>query len=215
MHTYVQIIIAAMTILVIHIALLVGFMQQTKIRLPDAHRLMQVSLHLVGNEFGTQSSAPIMNTKLSETSKPDHQSARALQTVKARSEASKPTQSTAENSHVSGNFRWRSPSAYQQRETMNAMQLQQIAFQRKAQVAAVLEGMSKISSQLAPIITAKIICTQEADDDIACVPEPTETERLLIVQFVNLARQAHQLGVTENPINLDFGATLGVSVSLR
>jgi hypothetical protein len=102
---------------------------------------------------------------------------------------------------------------------MNALQREQITFQRQsqrqAQAAAIMEGLSTLSSQLHPLITASIDCTQEANDEITCLPEPQENERLLIIQFFQLAIQAHRLGITGNPVTMDFGDALEVSVLLR
>jgi hypothetical protein len=216
MLTYARIPIAVVTSLLVHVALLIGIMYQVvKVRPLEMHGLMQVTLHPSLNKSSAQPQSQLAETTLSETSKPKFKSKPKLETVEPGSDVPKPTQTIAKNSQISGHFRWRPPSTYNQREVMNAMQLEQIAFQRKAEINAVLQGLSAISSQLGLVITERIDCTQQANDNLDCVPEPGENERSLIVQFFNLAIQAHRLGITENPVRMDFSETSGVSVMLR
>lgn len=205
--TYTQILIAALISLLIHAILLMVILQPVKVRPPNKEGLVQVALHLSFSQSGVQSRLQLPEATSSKTRKSDRKPIRALQTVKPKP--------IVANDQISGRFYWRPPSAYQQSEVMNAMQLQQIAFQRRSQAAAVLDGLSSIASQLGPVITSKIICTQQDNDEINCVPEPKENERSLIVQFLNLAMQAHRLGLSENPLHMDFGATSGVSVMWR
>ncbi len=211
MNTYLRILIAAMASLLIHIALIIGVIHQMKLRPHDKQSVFQVALNLPLNKPRFQT-PPQLETTLFKIRKPS--AIRAKQTVTPKPDIPKPTQTAAMDGPLLGNVDWHSPPTYQRNEIMNALQLTQLAHQRESQVTAVLSGLSAIASQLRPIITDSIVCTQQVDNNIDCIPELKENERLLIIQFFNLALQGHRLGIIQNPVRMDFGAALGVSLML-
>jgi hypothetical protein len=106
------------------------------------------------------------------------------------------------------------PDSLQEEELMKAMHIAQLAQQRESERAAVMAGLSNLAAQLRPVLHARIECVQLAAG-FECTPEPEERTRPLLMQFFNLAIEAHRLGVTENPLRLEFGPEQVLSVTLR
>ena len=97
---------------------------------------------------------------------------------------------------------------------MNAMQQAVLADQRSSRAVAVSIGLSNLSAQLGPVLTGRVVCAQHADNEIDCTPVPGDEVRRLLVQLFNLALEARQLGIAENPVRVDFGPERSVSVIL-
>jgi hypothetical protein len=215
MKPHVRISIACIVSLLLHAGLLIGIKPSTKPHHSTEQGLLQTTLQLSLNKRQAQPLRQPIKTALAETKKSDTKPKHLLRAARSKSEMHESIQPVATGGQLRGRFRWRPPSTYLQSDMMNAMQLAQLARQREAQAATILTGLSTIAAQLAPIMTTRITCTQKEDSGIDCIPEPQEKERALIVQFFNLSIQAHQLGITENLIRMDFGASLGISLKLR
>lgn len=214
MNFYVRVLIAVFASLLVHIALVAWIMQQMKIRSVDDREFLQVTLSQ-SDKHSAQPLPHLMESTLPQAGKPDVRPIRAVKKVTPTPDSPKSIQAVAIDSHILDHFHWRPPSTHQQSGIMNGMQLSLLAHQRASQVTAVLAGLSAISSQLSPTITASIVCVQQTDNNIDCTPEPKENERALIIQFFSLALQARGLGISENPVRMDFGTALSVSVTLR
>jgi hypothetical protein len=115
---------------------------------------------------------------------------------------------------ISGGLQGQSPPAYRQNQIMNAMQQAQFAQQRELHRIAILAGLANLSAQLRQVVIEKIACTQQVDNTINCTPVQNEKTQTLLKQFFGLAIEAHSLGIAENPVRMDFGSELGVSVTL-
>jgi hypothetical protein len=64
------------------------------------------------------------------------------------------------------------------------------------------------------VITGKINCAQQEDNEIECIPAQKEKVYTLLKQFFDLASEAHKLGIAENPVRMDLGTDQGVSITL-
>lgn len=129
------------------------------------------------------------------------------------------TKDVAQNAQVAGSrssglFLWQPPPVRDPNEGMNAMNFAQLAQQRESQRYAVSAGLANLAAQMRSVVTGKIVCTQKESTEIECRPKPNESVRQYLEQFLYLALEAHRLGVAENPVHLDFGEELGVSVKL-
>lgn len=195
--------IAVLVSLLLHIAVLVWVMQLVKVRSPDGQGLLQVFLQ---NDVRT-SDRPIQFQ--GDTAPP------ALKNPQP-----KPVQTPTDipklpRSITGGHFHAPPYPAVQQAEQMNAMRLAQLAQQREAERAAVMTGMTNLAAQLRPLISTSLVCAQQTKNEIDCTPAPEDKLRPLLKQFFNLAIQARRLGVAGNPVRMDFGPELGVSVTLQ
>lgn len=207
MNVYLRLSIAVLVSLLAHVVLLMWVMQQVRERLPDEHGLLQVYLSQHTGQPVRQSSLQSVETALSTTKKT------ADRQMQKPTDTARQVQDASSGRPDSGHFRWQPPSTYQQNEILNAMQLAQMAHQREAHAGAVMAGLSNLSAQLRPVITASIVCTQQVDNEIDCIPAPKDQERILLEQFFNLASEAHRLGVAGNPVHMDFGPELGISIN--
>ncbi|MDO8989910.1 MAG: hypothetical protein Q7U91_09775 [Sideroxyarcus sp.] len=202
MNEHFRLPVAILISLLLHVALLLWLMQMVQVRAPEAQGLLQVFLQKNLRERDRPLQLPVGT------------SAPALKIPQP-----KPAQIPAEipkllKSVAGGRFRMKPPSAAQQDELTNAMHLAQLAQQRESQRAAVLTGMSGLAARLGPIIKTRIVCTQQPDHEIDCTPAPEKNLRPLLEEFFNLAIEARRLGAAANPVRMDFGAELGVSVTL-
>ncbi|WP_283745056.1 hypothetical protein [Sideroxydans sp. CL21] len=207
MNAHLRLSVAILVSLLAHVIALLWVMQQVRMRLPDEHGLLQVFLPQYSHEHARH---PFLQS--AETAPPSGKNADAKHAQKSAGPA-KATQETSSGRPASGRFYWQPPAVYRQNDMVNAMQQAQLAQQREAHRAAVMSGISNLAVQLRPVITASIVCTQQASNEIDCIPAPKHQERLLLEQFFNLALEARRLGVAENPVRMDFGPELRVSVS--
>ena len=208
MNTYFRLSIAILVSLLAHVVLLMWVMQQVRVRSLDEHGLLQVYLPQHTNEHASQ---PLLQSV--EPSSATTKKAKAKREQK-QMDTVKSAQDNSTGRLASGHFLWQPPPVYQQNEIMNAMQFAQLAHQRESQAAAVMAGLSNLSAQLRPAITASIVCTQQANNEIDCTPEPEEKIRPLLEQFFSLSMEARRFGIAGNPVHMDFGPGLGVSVIL-
>jgi len=208
MNTSVRFSIAVLVSILAHAILLMWAMHQVKVRAHDNHGLLQVFLPQYTNDHSRQPLLQLVRADLSAINK------LADEQVRQSVETASPSQAATRELRANGHFRWQPPPAYQQEEVMNAMQLSQLAHQRELRVAAVLTGLSNLSAQLGPVTTQRIVCTQQMTNEIDCTPEPGEETRPLLAQFFSLALESHRLGIAGNPVQMDFGAKRGVSVTL-
>lgn len=102
----------------------------------------------------------------------------------------------------------------QQSNMMEAMREAQLAQQRAMRSNAVRAALSALSNQIRPLVTGKINCVQQAGNDIECVPAQTEKNFTLLTHFFDLVLEARSLGMVENPVRMDFGPELEVSITL-
>ena len=92
------------------------------------------------------------------------------------------------------------------------MQQALIANQRASRAAAVFAGLSNLSARLSPVLTGRIVCSQDADRRFECTPAPGKEADALLTQLFGLALEARRLGLAENPMRVDFGPEQGVSI---
>jgi hypothetical protein len=202
MNEHFRLPVAILISLLLHVALLLWLMQLVQVRAPETQGLLQVFLQKNIRERDRPLQLPIGS------------SAPALKIPQP-----KPTQIPAEipklpKSVAEGRFRMKPPSVVQQDELTNAMHLAQLAQQRESQRAAVMAGMSGLAARLAPLVKTHIVCTQQPDYEIDCMPVPEKKLRPLLEEFFNLAIEARRLGAAANPVRMDFGLELSVSVTL-
>lgn len=119
----------------------------------------------------------------------------------------------SENSQTSGQLHWQPQPGNQQNQMMIAMQQSKLAHDRELRKISILAGLSNLSLMLRPLIIEKIICLQQAGNEIKCTPSQKEETQTLLKQFLDLAQEAHNLGITDNPVRMDFGPDQGVSVT--
>ncbi|MBI5890312.1 MAG: hypothetical protein HZB47_06500 [Nitrosomonadales bacterium] len=198
--------ISILASLLLHIAVLMLIAGQLKERVTDGRGLLQVFLQNKVREQGRPLQLAVSNA------------APAIKNpqVKAHKPAAiKLPQSIAAGRPASGRFRWQPPPANQQDELTSSMQIAQFAQQRESRKAGVMAGLSNLAAQLRPLVKTRIACTQQADNEINCLPEPEKNLRPLLEQLFGLAIEARRLGVAENPLRMEFGPEAGVSVMLR
>jgi len=200
--------VAFLLSLLIHFALLTGILQQVKVRAPIGQGMMQVFL-----QNNTVASIQPLLLPVG-TSIPGIKNPQSKPTLKPASIPALPN-GVADGQRTSGHFHWQPPPANQQDELMNSMHLAQLAQQRESRVATVLSDMSNLAAQLRPLTNTRIVCAQQEDNEIDCSPEPEENIRPLLEHFFSLSMEARRLGVARNPVRMDFGPELGVSVTLR
>lgn len=123
-------------------------------------------------------------------------------------------QSIIDNRQSTVQFRWHPVSPALQLQNIDTIYQAQSADQRRSRVSAILTGLSNLSAQLSPVLTGKIVCTQQSPEQIVCTPAPDPEIQALLEQFFNLAFEARQLGIAENPVHMDFGSELGISIDL-
>ena len=192
MNTRPRFSIAILVSLSVHLGLLLWALPQMQQPQPEGQGLLQVFI-----ERHTVSS-------LSRVAEVKHVNKTADPVPPAQTSGARP----------SGHFVWQPPPRHDPNEGMNAMQLAQLAQQRESQRYAVSAGLNNLVAQLRSVISGRIVCTQQANSEIECQPEPSESARPLLEQFFYLAAEAHRLGITENPVHMDFGVEQGVSVKL-
>lgn len=206
--------ITIMVSLLFHIALLKWFLLQTQVRPLHHQAIFQVSLSSYAQihrqllpPVATASSV-IRNAKSKQEPKQQPILQRPAPTpAKANLAQINIKQSTSR-------FRWLPPPSNQQNDVINAMRHAQLAHQRESHAAAVFAELSNLSVQLRHALTGKIVCVQQSDHAIDCTPEPDDKMSPLLEQFLNLALEARRIGIGENPMRMDFGPELGVSVTL-
>ncbi len=199
--------IAVLVSILAHAIASAWIMQQVREPSLHGHGPLQVFLQQKINEHGRHPVAQSAGTASSFSG-----TAAVGRSQKPRG-LTRPDGNIATDRPASGRFRWELPPAYEQNQIMSAIRQAQIAQQRESQKAAVLAGMSNLAAQLRPVVDAKIDCAPQAGNQISCTPEPEQNLRPLLEQFLNLALEAHRLGITENPVHMDFGSGSGVSVN--
>jgi hypothetical protein len=204
---YSRLVIAILISIGIHFFLLTWVMQQTRPRHPDDHGLLQVMLP----RYSVDQSGPNLvksddNFSFSKIKKSKHET--------KGTETDKPPKVAADAGVVFGHFHWQTAPDNQRYQFMNAMQQIQFAHQRELQVNGVLAGLSNLADQLRPVLSGRIVCSQVFDNEIDCNPAPNEQQRPLLTQFFSIALEAHRLGISVNPIHMDFGPDQSVSVTL-
>ena len=118
------------------------------------------------------------------------------------------------NNQNAGQFGWQPQRAIQQNQIMIAMQQNKLAQERELRKASLETGLSNLSFKLRPLVAGKIVCRQLPENEIKCIPEQSQEINLLLIQFATLAKEAHHLGITANPVILDMGPELGVNITL-
>jgi len=206
--------IAILVSLLAHITLLMWALPQVQVNPPDGQGQLHVFLLQYADEHGRRHLQPPVETSSSAIRNPEAKHENILRRPAPMPAASKTTQVVTEDLQGPSHFHWQPPPSYQQNQVMNAMQQAQLAHQRDMRVAGVLAGLSNLSLQLRPVLTGRIDCTQQTNNEIDCTPAPKDDMRSLLVQFFNLALDAHLLGIAENPVRMDFGPGIGVSVTL-
>jgi len=103
--------------------------------------------------------------------------------------------------------------ANQQNQIMMAKRQSIMAHERELRRSSILAGLSNLSATLRPLVTEKIVCLLQADHEIKCTPAPKQETQIILRQFFELALEAHQLGIAENPFSANFGIGMGVSVT--
>ena len=214
MNARFRLIIAILVSLLAHISLLIWILPQMQVRPPNGQGQLYVFLPQSADEHGRRQLQPPAGPSSSAIRKLETKHVNKLQRPAPMPATAKPPPSVTENRQAPGHFHWQPPPSSRQYEAMNAMQQAQLAHQRESRVTATLAGLSNLSVQLRPALINRINCTQQTDKEIDCIPAPKVEMRLLLVQFFNLALEAHRLGIAENPVRMDFGPKSGVSVTL-
>lgn len=200
MNEHFRLPVAILISLLLHVVLLQWIIQLVQVRAPEAQGLLQVFLQNSNRERPLQL--------------PVGSSAPALKNPQPKPAPIPPVISKQPQSVTGGRFRMQPPSAVQQDELMNTMHLAQLAQQRESQRVAVMAGMSGLAARLGPLVKMRTVCTEQPDHVIECTPAPEKKLRPLLEEFFNLAIEARRVGAASNPVRMDFGPELGVSVTL-
>ncbi len=207
--------IAFLVSLTAHIILIACGLARPPIGQPDVHGVLQVIIKQNTDEQGRRQPLNAAAITSPTIRNPDQQNKLELEKPILFPTAVNFLQEVVVGTQASGNLNWQSQSPNKQEIVIYAMQKAQLMRQAELRKASVVAGLSNITLRLRPLVTGKIDCQQQPENEIKCIPEQNKATHALLKQFLTLAIEAHILGLPENPIILDYGLDSEVSLTLH
>lgn len=210
MNSYVRFSIAVLLSLIAHFTLLISMLPKEQLLPHEQQKVFQVTLQQMTNREQPLAALAAM---LPAARRPEDKKKSLLLLPK---EVSTTINLPREEDRATlGRLQAQSSSMYQQNQMMIAIQQSKLAHERELRKSSILAGLSNLSLNLRPLVTEKIVCLQLNNNEIKCTPTQKKETQIFLKQFFDLAKEARNLGIAENPVNMDFGAGLGVSVTFQ